>query len=613
MTKTIKKTSVPKKKTHRRNIILIGILATVLSMLISRVGFFNNIEDRSIDWRFKARGKVKIVAPVVIVAIDDESFSQMPERWTWPRNFYAKAVRNLKKWGAKVVAFDVVYSEPTSSKPKEDEAFSQAIKEVNNIVLGMRFLFTSDDKGDRTRLELPIEKFRKYTRAVGLVHHVFDPDTHIRSSYIRLDYSGQKFFSLAMETLGVYYGITDRVKNMNYRELKWGNLNIPLYKGNEIIINYVGPPGSFETVPFYRVYNEAGIKPEMFKDKIVLIGSTAEILHDVFITPFSESGNMMPGVEIHANVINTIMLNSFMSKMNNWEAFWVVLGIGILTSFFIFGIGTMPGLAVVLVEIAAYIFFARYLFDNNNYIISMVDPIFTMALCYLSMSTYKVTVEEREKKKIKDTFSRYVSSNLVDELLNSEIKLGGEKKEITILFSDIRGFTSMSEKMQPEEVVGILNEYLTEMTDTIFKNNGTLDKFIGDAVMGLFGTPAYYPDHALRAVKTAFMMKGKLNELNERWKSQGRHTLRIGIGINTGDVIAGNMGSLKRMEYTVIGDAVNLASRLESLNKDLGTEIIISSSTYEQVKDHVKVKKFTDIKVKGKEEFLTVYEALELI
>lgn len=613
MTTTIKKTSAPKKKTHHRNIILIGLLATVLSMVISRIGFFNNIADRSIDWRFKARGKAKIVAPVVIVAIDDESFGKMPERWTWPRNYYAKAVKNLKKWGAKVVAFDVVYSEATTSKPKEDEVFSKAIKKVDNVVLGMRFLFTSNEKGDKTKLELPIDKFKNYARSIGLVHHVFDSDMHIRESYIRLDYSGQKFFSLGIETLGIFYGITDRVKTMTNRELKWGDLNIPLYRGNEIIINFAGPPGSFETVPFYKVYNGNEVNPETFKDKIVLIGSTADVLHDVFITPFSEAGSMMPGVEIHANVINTIMLNGFMSKMTSMQSFWLVLVIGVLTSFLIFGIGTMQGLAVVAAEIIMYIIFARYMFDSNNYIISLVDPVFTMVLCYLSMSTYKVTIEEREKKKIKEVFSRYVSSNLVEELLNMEIKLGGEKKEISILFSDIRGFTSMSEKMQPEEVVAILNEYLSEMTDTIFKNEGTLDKFIGDAVMGLFGTPAFYPDHALRAVKTAFMMKGRLNELNRRWISQGKHTLKIGIGINTGVVIAGNMGSLKRMEYTVIGDAVNLASRLESLNKELGTEIIISSSTYEQVKEYVKVRKFTDIKVKGKEEYLTVYEVLELI
>jgi adenylate cyclase len=167
--------------------------------------------------------------------------------------------------------------------------------------------------------------------------------------------------------------------------------------------------------------------------------------------------------------------------------------------------------------------------------------------------------------------------------------------------------------MEPENVVATLNEYLSEMTDAIFKNNGTLDKFIGDAVMALFGTPAFYPDHALRAVRTAFMMKERLEKLNEKWRGQGRPTLKIGIGINTGEAIAGNMGSLQRMEYTVIRDTVNLASRLESLNKELGTEIIISSSTYEKVRDNVKARQFTGIHVKGKEETLVVYEVTEVL
>jgi adenylate cyclase len=598
---------------HRRIIILIGIAATLFSILItSQTWIFKTLEDRSVDWRFKMRGTIPVTAPVIIVSIDDESFSKMPERWTWPRKFYGRAIDNLKKWGAKVIAFDMVYSEPTSSNPKEDDAFAASLKKAGNVVIGMMFTFSSNDKIDTATLDLPIEKLRGSAKAVGLVHHVFDSDTHIRKSYVRLDYQDKKYYSLMLQTLGVYYDILDKDKKMVNDRLVWGPLNLPLYNGNQFFVNFAGKPGTVPSIPFYKVYYGEDIKPEMFKDKIVLIGATSDILHDVFITPFSESGYMMPGVEIHANVLNTIFTNSFMKEMDSLSGFILVLLIGILTSFLIFAIPTLQGLLVIAAEMVLYFIFARYFFDKHNYIVNFVNPIFTMVFCYLSMSTYKVTVEESEKRKIKDTFSRYVSANLVDELINQEIKLGGEKKEISILFSDIRGFTSMSEKMQPEEVVHILNEYLTDMTDVIFKNKGTLDKFIGDAVMALFGTPSYYKDHSLRAVKTAFMMIGKLNQLNEKWKSEGKSPLRIGIGINTGEVVAGNMGSLKRMEYTVIGDSVNLAARLESLNKDLGTEILISSSTYELVKEFVKVKKFTGIKVKGKEEELTVYEVLEL-
>jgi adenylate cyclase len=242
-----------------------------------------------------------------------------------------------------------------------------------------------------------------------------------------------------------------------------------------------------------------------------------------------------------------------------------------------------------------------------------VNPIFSMVFCYLAISTYKVGVEEREKRKIKNIFSKYLSSNVVEELIKSEdIKLGGERKEITVLFSDIRDFTSMSEKLTPEEVVSMLNEYLSEMTDIIFANKGTLDKFIGDAVMAVFGSPIFLADHAQRAVRTAVMMIKRLNELNEKWVKEGKRTLKIGIGINSGEVIAGNMGSLKRMEYTVIGDNVNLASRLESMNKELGTEILISENTYKEVKDIVKVRKFENIKIRGKEESITVYEVLDM-
>jgi adenylate cyclase len=203
---------------------------------------------------------------------------------------------------------------------------------------------------------------------------------------------------------------------------------------------------------------------------------------------------------------------------------------------------------------------------------------------------------------------------LVEELLKSEeLKLGGEKKEITVLFSDIRGFTSMSEKMEPEQIVALLNEYLSEMNESIFAYKGTLDKFVGDAVMALFNTPAPLKDHALYAVKTAFDMKRRLAILNEKWAKEGRPQLKIGLGINTGYAVAGNMGSLKRMEYTVIGDTVNLAARLESATKALGAEILISENTYDKVRGFVKARKIENVSVKGKEESLTVYDVTELI
>jgi adenylate cyclase len=601
-----------KKVTHKRFIILIGILATLFSLIITSTGIFKGLESKNIDWLFSKRGEIKPQASIIIVAIDDESFAKMPERWTWPRNFYGKIIDNLKNWGAKVIAFDVIYSEPTKRNPKEDAIFANSIKKAGNVILGMGIFSDISKNYEKIYPIFPIKILADNTYGMGLIHHVFDEDSHIRKSYLFLDYNKNRYFALSLEILGAYYNLKKEDMKITKKYILWDKLKIKLHKGNQIIINYAGQPKTFLTVPFYKVYYGKEIKKEIFKDKIVFVGSTSELLHDVFLTPFSQPGVQMPGVEIHANVLNTIFTGNYISQIDRINSFLLLLLIGIFTSFLIFNIKAWQGLIVSFLEILFFVFLTVFIFIKYNYIITFVNPVFTIVLCYLSISTYKVAVEEREKRKIKNIFSRYVSKGVVDELLKTtDVKLGGEKRVLSVLFSDIRGFTSMSEKMQPEQVVSILNEFLSEMTDIIFLNRGTLDKFIGDAIMAVFGSPIFLKDHAKRAVKTAFMMKNRLTQLNEKWQKEGKHTLKIGIGINSGEVIAGNMGSLKRMEYTVIGDTVNLASRLESLNKELGTEILISENTYNEVKDFVEVKKFENIKIRGKEETITVFEVLE--
>ena len=613
------------KKQHKRVVLVIGIIATLFAIIITSTGLFKTLESRSIDWRFNLRGKVKPVSPVIIVAIDDSSFANMPERWTWPRTFYAKVVENLKKWGAKAIVFDMVFSESTAKNPKEDKIFADAVKKAGNVILGLAILQENIGKGTTTRILYPIKELKDAAYELGLVHHRFsETDSHIRETYLFLNYDEEIFYSMSLQALGLFYGLDKNDLKIENKKIIWGNLNIPLYRGNLCIINFTGPTGTIQTIPFYKVYYGEGIDKKIFKDKIVLIGSTSELLHDVFLTSFSiaeielpgggneKTTTMMPGVEIHANVINTIFSNQYLKRMEPAAGLLLVLIIGTITSFLLFNIKAWHGLIVVAFEILIYFFIATNLFNSNNYIIDFVNPVFSMVFCYLAISTYKVGVEEREKRKIKNIFSKYLSSNVVEELIKSEnIKLGGERKEVTILFSDIRDFTSMSEKLTPEEVVLMLNEYLSEMTDAIFANGGTLDKFIGDAVMAIFGTPRFQKDHVLRAVRTGFLMLEKLKKLNEKWEREGKQKFKIGIGINTGIAVAGNMGSLKRMEYTVIGDTVNLASRLESLNKELDTQFLISESTYEQVKDFVKVKKYENISVKGKHEKIDVYEVLE--
>jgi adenylate cyclase len=243
---------------------------------------------------------------------------------------------------------------------------------------------------------------------------------------------------------------------------------------------------------------------------------------------------------------------------------------------------------------------------------NLIYPVLTMMTIYLGITVYRYVTEEREKKKVRGAFQYYLTASVVNEILKdpTKLKLGGDKKVLTVMFSDIRGFTSISEKLGPEELVHLLNEYLTAMTDMVFKYDGLLDKYIGDAIMAVFGAPLDQPDHALRACRTGIGMMSELRRLRERWAAEGRPDINIGIGINTGDMVVGNMGSQMRFDYTVMGDSVNLASRLEGTNKEYGTNIIISEFTYESVKGDLFCRELDAVRVKGKELPVRIFELL---
>lgn len=243
---------------------------------------------------------------------------------------------------------------------------------------------------------------------------------------------------------------------------------------------------------------------------------------------------------------------------------------------------------------------------------NLIYPVLTMMTIYLGITVYRYVTEEREKKKIRGAFQYYLTASVINEILKdpSKLKLGGDKKQLSVMFSDIRGFTGISEKLTPEELVRLLNEYLTAMTDVVFKYDGLLDKYIGDAIMAVFGAPLDQPDHALRACRTALEMMSELKRLREKWAAEGRPDVNIGVGVNTGDMVVGNMGSEMRFDYTVIGDSVNLASRLEGTNKEYGTNIIISEFTYESIRNELFCRELDAVRVKGKKLPVRIYELL---
>ena len=392
--------------------------------------------------------------------------------------------------------------------------------------------------------------------------------------------------------------------------IRIGGIEIPTDEGGKLLINYLGPAKTF---PHYSVSDilKGRIPPDRFKGKIVLVGATATGIFDLRVTPFS---TVYPGVEIHATVIDNILHRKFLVH-SDWTRFLdvcVIVLAGLVMGFAVPRVSALTGIGLSLGLICAFVAANTAVFIKSNTWMNLVYPLLTMMTIYLGITVYRYVTEEREKRRVRGAFQHYLNPSVVNEILKdpSKLKLGGDRKNLSVLFSDIRGFTSISEKLTPEELVHLLNEYMTAMTEIIFKYGGLLDKYIGDSIMAVFGAPLDQQDHALRACRTGIEMMDALRGLREKWAAEGRPYVDIGIGINTGDMVVGNMGSRMRFDYTVMGDSVNLASRLEGTNKEYGTNIIISEFTHAQVREELICRELDAIRVKGKERPVRIFELL---
>lgn len=423
---------------------------------------------------------------------------------------------------------------------------------------------------------------------------------------------GEEIFSpLSVQTLWHFLDkprLMIQVAAYGVEGIKLGNHFIPTDENGQMLINYLGPERTF------RHYSISDIlarktEPGSFKGKIVLVGATAVGIYDLRNTPFSP---VFPGVEIHANVIDNILTNQFINKPK-WTRIYdglTILIVGFLIGFVAPRLGAVKGMLFALVLLTIHVFLSQWLFSQYRIWASMVYPVLAGVLVYTFLTVYHYVSEERERKKIRGAFSYYVSSSVVSEMLKNpdKLKLGGDKRDLSVLFSDIRGFTTISEGLSPEELVRLLNEYLTVMTNVVFKHDGTLDKYMGDAIMAIYGAPLDQPDHPYRACRSALDMMKELKGLNEKWIREGKKPLDIGIGINTGMMMVGNMGSEQRFDYTVMGDAVNLGSRLEGANKNYQTNILVSEFTYERVKDAFVCMELDSVQVKGKSRPVKIYQ-----
>jgi adenylate cyclase len=360
---------------------------------------------------------------------------------------------------------------------------------------------------------------------------------------------------------------------------------------------------------FYSLMDSGALQ-----DKIVLIGATIDELHDKFPTPFG--GEWTPGVEIHANFVEMVKNNDYLYAVNPW--WYLVIEFFLLfLLWFIFRKFKPQLSAIALILLIAIQFYLAYrMFVGQHYMVPVVQTVLSMLLIYIASIICHYLDSIKEKRFIRSAFQQYMAPELVSELLKNPKKLsyGGSLQEVSVLFSDIRSFTTYSENHSPEETVNILKEYLTEMVSLIVENKGILDKFVGDEIMALFGTPVPLPNHALNACKVALQMRDKMTELQEKWKAEGKETFEIGIGVNTGSAVVGNLGSEQIFDYTAIGDTINLGARLESINKEYETakHIIISEFTLAHVQDFVETRYLDEVKVKGKNKAVKIYELIRL-
>jgi len=465
-------------------------------------------------------------------------------------------------------------------------------------------------------------------RSFGFFNETPDIDGTFRRSpllisYKHGDYDEQFYPSIDLEAVRQYENINDEsmvayVAENGIDHIELGPHNLWPDHDGTVWVNYAGHYKTYKHYPMIDVI-DGRFSAGTFKDKLVVFGATAVAVGDLRNTPFHDADFM--GVEIHANVIDNILHSAeagrgFITRSYKEEAidllFILAFGLGLgywfsRTKPLTATLGVLPALCIF--GLIVYLAFAHY-----GMWLSFVIPAGTLVANYATIISFRMVFEEREKRKVRKTFERYVSPGviaLMEKNPKKYFKTGGESKELTVMFSDIRSFTTISEGLSPDELVRLLNEYLGEMTDILFRRWGTLDKYIGDAIMGFWGSPFPQDDHALRACACALDMRARLQELNMKWEAEGRKQLAIGVGLNTGEVNVGNMGSSKRFAWTVMGDNVNLASRLEGITKEYHVQCVVSESTYRSAKDQYIFREIDRIKVKGKNLPVTIYELLD--
>lgn len=540
---------------------------------------------------------------IVLIVIDDKSMLGVSGLFDNDRGVYAEALRNLKELNPKVVGLDVFFATSSKETQEADQELVEAVAELGNKIVLKAY------RRDDRRMTQPFPELTRQSVAAPSYYKNYR-DKAIRSVSLVFKTESQKMF-LSFQTM-----LWTKFLDLPLKDIKFDNnyltFNeeklVELINSEYMLINYNKPMQRFRKFSFFDLYN-GNIPPSEIEDKLVIIGFGNSMTEEKLYTPIN--GDQFSPV-MNAMVLSNLLEKSYLNPSSSWQTYILTFVILVIL-FFLFSYVT-PIVALVItsfinLSILATSLFALMLYNTQ---VDVVAPVVAATLAFVFMTGKRYYAEYSEKKHIKSAFQHYVTASVVNEILKDPTKLNlhGEERNLTVFFSDIEGFTSLAEGMSPLEVVSLLNEYLTAMTDIIFEFNGLLDKYEGDAIMAVFGAPVDQMDHATRACRCALKNQKVLSKLRDKWHREGKPEIRTRIGINTGVVVVGNMGSTMRFDYTVIGDNVNLAARLETANKIFNSSILVSEETAKLAENSVVSRKIARMKAIGKSIYTDVYEVL---
>jgi adenylate cyclase len=462
-------------------------------------------------------------------------------------------------------------------------------------------------------IESNLLKITEAAAGAGYFNMIPDPDGTLRWFPMTVLFGGEFFAPMSLVALSHAEGrvpMAITLSRWGVDEIRLGRRTVPVDRYGRMLVNYLGPEGMIPTYPVGAVL-DGSLPAEALKDKVVIVGATAVGIYDLRVTPFSGT---FPGVEVQATIMDNLLRGNFIRipPLGLLIMLLILVALAVMLGLVLPRVSAAWALIFTLIVIEGYVFLNYVLFTRQGLQLEMFYPLGLIILIYLGVTMHRFLAEERERERIRKTFESYVAPTVVQEMLKhpEQLRLGGERREITMLFTDIRGFTTMSENLDPQALVKLLHDFLNPMSNIIINQGGTIDKYMGDAIMALFGAPLIQSDHPRLACRAALEMVATLEALNRTWTEEGRPPLKVGIGVNTGPVAVGNMGSDRLFDYTAVGDNVNLASRLEGLNKYYGTNILISDATVQALKNGFILRDVDMVRVKGKAQGVRIHELL---